>query len=99
MKKAIKKIAAVAMAFTMLGTGTAVTKTIAPQFDNSITASAKCNHEGYRRYEYVGDWQKVEGNYNGTYCVFWIRCTEYRCVNCNKAVTTKWKHTLDDPTK
>ncbi len=40
MKNMIKKIAAITMAFTMLGTGTAVTTTIAPQLDNSITASA-----------------------------------------------------------
>lgn len=51
MKSAIKKIAAVAMAFTLIGTGTAVTKTIAPQFDTSITAKAHyvdptmCCHE------------------------------------------------------
>lgn len=40
MKNAIKKIVSVAMAFTLLGTGMAITKIIAPQFDNSITASA-----------------------------------------------------------
>ena len=50
MKKAIKKIAAVAMAFTLLGTGTAVTKTISPKSDNTITAHAGvppqyCNHQ------------------------------------------------------
>ena len=45
MKNAFKKLAAVAMAFTMLGTGTAVTKTIAPQANNSITAyAASCTN-------------------------------------------------------
>ena len=46
MKNVIKKIAATAMAFAMLGTGTAITKTIAPQFDTAITANAAsyCNH-------------------------------------------------------
>ena len=65
MNNALKKIAAVAMAFTLLGTGTAVTKTIAPQFDTSITAHAtSCNncHGGsyyikteYSEWKYVGD--------------------------------------------
>lgn len=40
MKNVIKKIAAAAMAFTLLGSGTAVIKNAAPKFDNSITASA-----------------------------------------------------------
>lgn len=40
MKNMIKKIAAAAMAFTLLGTGTAVTKTIAPKADNTLVASA-----------------------------------------------------------
>ena len=44
MKKAIKRIATVAMAFTLLGTGNAITKTIAPQADNTITASAACQY-------------------------------------------------------
>ncbi|MBR5683592.1 MAG: hypothetical protein IKW96_10040 [Ruminococcus sp.] len=41
MKNVIRKIAAAAMAFTIIGTGTAVTKYVAPQLDNSIVASAK----------------------------------------------------------
>lgn len=45
MKKAFKKLIAVAMAFTLLGTGTTLTKTIAPQKDNTIVASATtCNN-------------------------------------------------------
>ena len=45
MKNVIKRITAVAMAFTMLCTGTAITKTISPQSVNfSVTASAACNH-------------------------------------------------------
>ena len=72
MKNAIKKLTAVAMAFTLLGTGTAVTKTIAPQFDTSITAHAtSCNncHGGsysikteYTDWEYVRD--KISWFYN-----------------------------------
>ncbi|MBR6967206.1 MAG: hypothetical protein IKH78_01635 [Ruminococcus sp.] len=45
MKKAFKKLIAVAMAFTLLGTGTTLAKTIAPQKDNTIVASATtCNN-------------------------------------------------------
>ena len=51
MKNVFKKLAAAAMAFTLLGSGSAIIKDIAPQTDNSITASAACNHAGYRRYE------------------------------------------------
>lgn len=40
MKNVIKKIASIAMAFTLLGTGTVVTKTVVPQSDNTITAYA-----------------------------------------------------------
>ena len=60
MKNVIKKIAATAMAFTILGTGTAVTKSIAPKMDNSIVASAACHAHGQFvktaydwRYEYT----------------------------------------------
>lgn len=45
MKNAIKKIAAIAMAFTLLGTGTAITKTLNPESANiGITADAACSH-------------------------------------------------------
>ncbi len=40
MKNAMKKISAIAMAFTLLGSGTAIINNAAPKFDNSITASA-----------------------------------------------------------
>lgn len=40
MKNTVKKIAGFAMVFTLLGTGTVVTKTISPESDNTIVASA-----------------------------------------------------------
>jgi len=40
MKNTVKKIAGFAMAFTLLGTGTVITKTISPESDNTIVASA-----------------------------------------------------------
>lgn len=47
MKNAMKKISAIAMAFTLLGSGTAVIKNVAPKFDNSITVSAASYHYDY----------------------------------------------------
>jgi outer membrane protein assembly factor BamB len=49
MKSVLKKIAATAMAFTLLGTGTAITQTVSPKSDNTLVASAACNHK--REYE------------------------------------------------
>ena len=40
MKKVLKKIASVTMAFTLLGTGTVVTKIVSPKSDTTIIASA-----------------------------------------------------------
>lgn len=40
MKNVIKKIASIAMTFTLLGTGTALTQTISPKSDYIITADA-----------------------------------------------------------
>ena len=48
MKTIIKKISAIAMAFTLIGTGTAITKTISPKSDTTITASAARNTKAYR---------------------------------------------------
>jgi hypothetical protein len=50
MKNTIKKIASIAMAFTLLGTGTVATKTISPKSDNTLVAQAyipsqNCNHK------------------------------------------------------
>ena len=49
MKNIIKKIAAVTMAFTLLGAGSVITTKISPKSDNKITAeAATCQHHGYR---------------------------------------------------
>jgi len=45
MKNVIKKIASIALAFTLLGTGTAVIQTISPKSDNTIVASARGNYK------------------------------------------------------
>lgn len=84
MKNVIKKIASIAMAFTLLGTVTAVTKTISPKTDNSIVASAqayipsqKCKHN-CRTYD-GGIW--VEKLPNSREMVHY-----YRCSKCNAIV-------------
>ena len=59
MKNVIKRIASIAMAFTLLGTGTAVTKTISPKSNNTIIASAAdtCHCKTGRKYG--GELQKT----------------------------------------
>ncbi|WP_028518095.1 hypothetical protein [Ruminococcus flavefaciens] len=44
MKKIVKKISAIAMAFTILGTGTAITKYVSPKSDNTLIAHAECRN-------------------------------------------------------
>ena len=58
MRNIAKKIAAFALAFTLLGTGTAVTKTISPDFNTAITASATCYHSGQPWVTY-GEWRST----------------------------------------
>lgn len=46
MKNALKKISAIAMAFTMLGTGTNVVKSATPKSNNALVAHAEnCKHQ------------------------------------------------------
>jgi len=47
MKNIIKKISAVAMAFTLLGAGTVITKKVSPKSDTSISASAASYKDYY----------------------------------------------------
>ncbi|SFY13057.1 hypothetical protein [Ruminococcus sp. XPD3002] len=55
MKNALKKITALAMAFTLLGTGTALTKNISPQKYNNTTITAyAATKQG---------WKKESGNW------------------------------------
>lgn len=89
MKNAIKKIAAAAMAFTLLGTGSAVTKTINPKFDTAITANAAyCNHVIQRKY--TSNWRPMEdwfGFYSG-HEVWQYRRYEDICCRCGKKIKT-----------
>lgn len=47
MKNVIKKISAIAMAFTLLGTGTAITKSISPNSESFLTAEAYSKNNVY----------------------------------------------------
>ena len=62
MKNALKKIAAVAMAFTMLGAGVTATKTVYPKSDNSLVAHAGmppqyCKHNNGKHITFVSDYR------------------------------------------
>lgn len=102
MKNVIKKIASVAMALTLLGTGSAVTKTVTPQTDNTITASAaSCNHR--TPYAVYGNWQTTWKEYldykfnwwalqtQYKYCYHQKRTVEMRCVNCDYVFSTSYE--------
>lgn len=69
MKNVIKKISAVAMAFTLLGTGIAATKTIAPEKDNTLTAQAYmppqyCSHNSGIHYYYYYSYRSGNKGYD-----------------------------------
>ncbi len=91
MKNIIKKIAATAMAFTLLGAGTAVTKTIAPQFDNSITASAACSHTVGAGS--AGEWKKYDTTHKGWLWGNWQWWYKQpvKCTKCGKVLWTNHK--------
>ncbi len=97
MKNIIKKITATAMAFTLLGAGTAITKTIAPQTDNTITASAAyCSHvvgstswsNWYETDVETSWWLIVIGMINETHYEE-RTCT---CVRCGEVIQTQHRH-------
>lgn len=66
MKNTLKKIASIAMAFTLLGAGTAITKNVSPKSDNTITASAACQyHDGsYANGRYITNYRLDTSNYS-----------------------------------
>ncbi len=101
MNNVIKKIAAVAMAFTLLGTGTAVTKTINPKFDTAITANAACKHNCRRFASNYGSWQHESYEYGfiGTYMMRvgenQKRTVDIKCAGCNTVVDHMTEHRYD----
>ncbi len=69
MKHVLKKISAIAMAFTLLGAGTAITKNVAPQSIPTLTANAGNNPNDPWTYnwDYIGTCQRcVVYHWNGS---------------------------------
>ena len=87
MKNIIKKIASIAMAFTLLGTGTTVTKTISLKSDNTIVAvAAYCKHKcrsytvEYKYLTKTGETKTI----HGTKYSYKVQNMKYtKCSNCN----------------
>lgn len=60
MKNVIKKIAAFTMAFTLLGTGTTIAKTVNPKSVITLSAHAACNHVPGSTPRPLGNWVTIE---------------------------------------
>ncbi len=95
MKNVIKKIASLTMAFTLLGTGTAVSKTIAPQFDNTIIANAaSCNHvaDASARNK-DGNWEYIAKQQSSSlyYDIDIYYKMPVKCVRCGKLLWYRYK--------
>ena len=92
MKNVIKKISAIALAFTLLGTGTAVTKIIAPQFDTAITASAACKNHVVSSSSY-GSWKEYKTTHDGWWRCEWQKWYKrtVKCSRCGKTLYTNYK--------
>lgn len=100
MKNVIKKIASIAMAFTLLGTGTAVTRTISPKSNNTITANAAdtCHCKTGRKYgtnTFVLDLKSFDrrATQNGIKGSIYIADLKevIKCANCGKVYAYKTK--------
>ena len=86
MKNVIKKIAAVAMAFTLLGSGTTIAKTVNPKSVTTLSTHAACNH--YIQRNFKGSWTWIGNDpvsliYDN---VWYSRPYEDRCCNCGKVI-------------
>lgn len=99
MKKAIKKIAAVAMAFTLLGTGTTIAKTVNPKSVTTLSVHAACNHVvgSSATDDKCGKWQYVESytqtgffNPDRGADVF-IDKKPIKCVRCGKILWYRYR--------
>ena len=97
MKNIIRKISAIALAFTLLGTSTAITKTIAPKSDNTLVASAATcpNCHGGSYWTSWSDWHETNVEYHWYFLV--ITDTHYEertctCTKCGKVIQTQHRH-------
>ena len=111
MNNVIKKISAIAMAFTLLGTGTAITKSINPESVNiGITADAACSHnmphfQGYsewypsgqprEQYAYKLDLGKLRMVHK--YAYYQKRTVYWTCNSCGTTLRTYEYRTYYNP--
>lgn len=88
MKKVLKKIASVTMAFTLLGTGTVVTKIVSPKSDTTIIASAascpRCHDTYHAKKTRTVKWREAGINSIKTY-----EYTETYCPHCGYVYSRK----------
>lgn len=93
MNNIIKKITAITMAFTLLGSVTAIAKNVSPKSANTLTASAACKHHGYA-YRTTSNWQNVfSKSYRmgaNLWSLYQERTVNIRCGSCSK-VTYSFK--------
>lgn len=95
MKKLLKKISAITIAFTILGSCAAVTKIVSPQTSTSIIAHAECIHDAgvteYGDLQYCGKtWVHTTIPFRGEQVPANIECHVYsisKTVKCSKCGT------------
>ncbi len=89
MKNVIKKVSAIAMAFTLLGTGSVVTKTVSSDATNSYTITAnaakKCSHKKTTTTT-VMVLEKTIKHKKSVERIYHDRITT-RCVSCGKIIS------------
>jgi len=103
MNTIIKKISAIAMAFTLIGTGTAITKTISPKSNNTLVSYAATVGRNtphihgqfvYHRYKTknfkYNDFFDSMGEYHSYYT--WDEVDTSYCRACDGVVSSKTTH-------
>lgn len=71
MKNVLKKVSAIALAFTLLGSGTTIAKKIDSKSTNTLTASAACQ---YHRADNVRKGEEVKCEYGCTHYRYYCKC-------------------------
>lgn len=96
MNTIVKKIAAAAMAFSLLGTGASIPKTISTKNNNSYTLTAHaatCKHNGYR-YQVSTNWVFERTVYVKNHLIRIDKRTVYiKCGKCNNIISQRTERT------
>lgn len=96
-KKTLKKFSVIALAFTLLGTGNAISR----ESHYSISAhAATCSHYNCRRYvSYGNDWEfchyisYISGINETTYVgEVQVRYDYIKCANCNSIINPRYAY-------